>query len=92
MSPRIQKDPGGGHSKRHIRALPAAPHLSLSGTFPVAPFKVQGSGFTAERVHRAQGSQRNLSKEEEEEDRGGRGATPGKGFDHTTCFLSGKPG
>ena len=31
---RIQKDPGGGHSERHFRALPAAPHLSLSGTFP----------------------------------------------------------
>lgn len=27
----FQKNSGGGHSKRHIRTLPAAPHLSLSG-------------------------------------------------------------
>lgn len=80
VSPRIQKDPGGGHSKRHVRTLPAAPHLSLSGTFPRAPLRAQSR------------EGRNLSKEEEEEDQGGRGATPGKGLDHITCFLSGKPG
>lgn len=31
---RIQEDPGGGHPKRHVRALPTAPHLSVSGTRP----------------------------------------------------------